>query len=120
MKKVKKILAIDDQEEILFLLKWSLEEELNCEVHLASNGYHAINSMKKDDFDLVITDIDMPVMNGYEFILNSRQRLNFPKPIMVLSSNPPDPSKLKDLDVMISLKPLIVEDMLSKLRPLLR
>nr|WP_282598917.1 response regulator [Pseudomonas chlororaphis] len=41
-------------------------EELGCSVELASNGEEALSMWNPERFDLVLTDVNMPVMNGYE------------------------------------------------------
>ena len=59
-----KILVVDDETLIREVIKEyaSLENYL---VKEASNGYEAIEMVKKEDFDLIIMDIMMPKLDGY-------------------------------------------------------
>lgn len=61
------ILIADDQEKIRNMLK-SLFEQYNHTVSLAANGKEALGLYRSQAFDLVITDIIMPDMEGIETI----------------------------------------------------
>lgn len=61
------ILIADDQEKIRQMLK-SLFEQYNYTVSIAANGKEALNLFRSQPFDLVITDILMPDMEGIETI----------------------------------------------------
>ena len=60
-----KILIIDDNEELLFLLKHQMDN-LNKDVRIFSNPKRAIVSAVLNKPDLVICDLKMPAMNGYQ------------------------------------------------------
>lgn len=62
----KKILVIDDDEDICFLVKSLLEEEFD--VDTVTNGTEGIDKLKNGNYDLVLLDIIMPEMNGYEVL----------------------------------------------------
>lgn len=68
----KKILIADDFEGIILSLKSALEKK-EYQVTYCKNGKIALNTLKNSSFDLVITDIDMPEMNGIELITELRQ-----------------------------------------------
>ena len=63
----KRILAIDDDERVLFVLRRTLMG-LNdgCEIVTAQNGCEALDKIRARPFDLVITDMRMPGMDGVE------------------------------------------------------
>lgn len=63
---MKKILVVDDFVEMLELLVSMLEQE-NYDVYAASSGSEALEIAKKVKFDLVISDLQMPIMSGIEF-----------------------------------------------------
>jgi len=62
------ILIVDDERDLLQLLKRSLEPDLNCRVQIASSGDAALKCLGADAFDLVLADIKMPGMNGLELL----------------------------------------------------
>lgn len=61
------ILIIDDEEDLLVLLKKHLTQE-GYSITTCNNGKSGIAAYKKRRFDIVITDIRMPGMNGIEVI----------------------------------------------------
>lgn len=61
-----KILVVDDEKDIVELLRYNLEKENIFEVFTAYKGRDALNIIKKIKPDLVILDIMMPEYNGYE------------------------------------------------------
>ena len=72
--KSKKILLVDDDEELKEKLK-GIFANSNSEVMTAGNGLEAIDFLLKDqDFDLVVSDIDMPEMTGLEFLSEVKRR----------------------------------------------
>ena len=62
------ILVVDDEQDMLHLLKRSLEPDLNCKVQTATSGNVALGYLEKEAFDLVLADIKMPVMDGLELL----------------------------------------------------
>ncbi len=60
-----KILIVDDLEEIRDVLSTFLEDE-GYKVYKAEDGKKALNIIKKKGIDLVLTDVRMPEMSGYE------------------------------------------------------
>jgi DNA-binding NtrC family response regulator len=70
-----RILAVDDEKDMTRLLKRTLESEIDCAVSMAFSGEMALNILEKDDWDLVICDIRMPGMDGFELLDQIRKRL---------------------------------------------
>lgn len=64
-----KALLVEDNEEILFLMEYLLNKN-GFEVKKARNGVEALEILGTEVFDLLITDFNMPVMNGLELIEN--------------------------------------------------
>lgn len=69
---MQRILIIDDEESALDLLRRILEQE-GYEVVEAKNGQEGIEIFRKQHFDLVVTDMVMPVKDGLKTILELRQ-----------------------------------------------
>ncbi len=62
---MKKILIADDEPHVLRVLKMSLEKE-DYEVDTCSNGMEALSRIENEQPDILITDIQMPLMTGEE------------------------------------------------------
>lgn len=62
------LLIIDDEQDMLQLLRRSLEPELDCTVTTANSGEDALKALSAKRFDLILADIKMPGMNGIEFL----------------------------------------------------
>lgn len=67
VKKIKKILVVDDEEEIRLLLSKFLKRQ-GFDVETACDGHDALLKMKIFKADLILSDILMPVCDGYDFI----------------------------------------------------
>jgi signal transduction histidine kinase/ActR/RegA family two-component response regulator len=81
----KKVLVVDDCQENLILVRCILRST-QAEVQVASNGKEAIGKAADDDFDVVLMDLQMPEIDGYEAteILRSK---GFNKPIIALTAH---------------------------------
>lgn len=80
-----KVLVAEDNAINQLILKDQLEE-LGCQVALAADGPEALALWEKDDFDVVLTDINMPGMNGYELARKLRS-LGCHAPIVGATAN---------------------------------
>ena len=85
-----KILIVDDNPEIREIIEILLKGE-GFETVQAKNGLTALNQLKKQDFDLIILDIMMPGMNGYQTCIEMRKNSN--APILFLSARTKDSDK---------------------------
>ena len=65
--KMKRILVVDDEENARIALSKILSRE-GYDVASAGNGYEALNYLRGKDVELIITDINMPEMNGMTFL----------------------------------------------------
>jgi len=63
-----KILIIDDFATLRMSLRSILEQLGYSEIDEAEEGQEAIGKLKEKDYDLIISDIDMPLMNGFELL----------------------------------------------------
>ena len=76
------ILVVDDDPEIVEILV-DLLRELDFRVECAANGAEALARIEAKDFDLMLTDIKMPVMDGMELIRRVRSREKSPVIIVI-------------------------------------
>ena len=69
---MKKILLIDDESFIHFLYKNIIGEEY--ELDSVTDPFEALEKIKKDQYSLILADINMPYINGLEIIEETRGR----------------------------------------------
>ncbi len=82
----KKILIVDDSEMIRNYHAYALKSA-GFEVISAVNGADAMEILYQNPIDLIITDINMPVMDGYTFIENVRKEEEYKDiPIIIIST----------------------------------
>ena len=81
-----KILVVDDSKTMQESIQFFLEEN-DYEVKTANNGQEGLDASNADKYDLIITDINMPVMDGITFIQEVRKTVNGKfVPILVLTT----------------------------------
>lgn len=80
-----RILIVEDDEMMLSLLQFKLQRE-GFDTSIVSDGKEAIEKIKENAPDLIITDIMMPFVNGMELTAKVRNELNLTTPIIVISS----------------------------------
>lgn len=116
-----RILVVDDDRNTRLYLQVTLEEE-GYEVFTAENGEDALSVMDHEYIDLVIVDIMMPKMNGYEFTRVLRETNNNLPILMVTAKQLPEDKKqgfLVGIDDYMT-KPIDEEEMLLRIKALLR
>jgi len=64
----KSILIIDDERDMLQLLKRSLEPDMKCRILTAQSGKEGLRILARESLDLVLADIKMPEMSGLELL----------------------------------------------------
>ena len=115
------VLVVDDDKNTRLFLKAVLEDA-GYKVITAENGVDALNEMDKSHIDLVVLDIMMPKMDGYEFTKTLRENNNS-LPILMISAKqlPADKHKgfMVGTDDYIT-KPIDDEEMLYRIKALLR
>jgi DNA-binding response OmpR family regulator len=115
------ILVVDDDKNTRLLLKTVLEAE-NYTVFTADNGQTALDVMDREHIDLVVLDIMMPKMDGYEFTKTLRETQNNLPILMVSAKQLPEDKKkgfLVGTDDYMT-KPIDEEEMLLRIKALLR
>lgn len=116
-----RILVVDDDKNTRMLLKAVLESE-NYTVVTAENGEDALYVLDESHVDLVVLDVMMPKMNGYEFTKALRESDNNLPILMVSAKQMPEDKKqgfLVGTDDYMT-KPIDEEEMLLRIRALLR
>ena len=115
------ILVADDDKHTRMLLRAVLESE-NYTVSTAGNGEQALELLDREHIDLVILDVMMPEMDGYEFTRIVRQTDSTLPILMVTAKHLPEDEKkgfLVGTDDYIT-KPIDEEKLLLRIKALLR
>ncbi len=117
----KTVLVVDDDMRNVFSIKKILEEN-QITVLVGKNGREGIEKLEEhqDTVDLVLMDIMMPIMDGYEALRTIRQRESFKKlPMIALTAKAMKGDKAKCIEAGANdylAKPLDVDRLLSMLR----
>jgi len=69
-----KILAVDDELDMLALLKMIIEGYTSHTVMVTNNPLEAVELLEKERFDLVLTDLKMPGLDGMEVLSRAKQQ----------------------------------------------
>ncbi len=116
-----RILVVDDDKNTRLLLKAVLEAE-NYTVFTADNGKSALDMMDREHIDLVVLDIMMPKMDGYEFTKILRENQSTLPILMVSAKHLPEDKHrgfIVGTDDYMT-KPIDEEEMLLRIKALLR
>ena len=115
------VLVVDDDKNTRLLMRALLEGE-HYTVTLAANGEEALSAMERNHVDLVVLDLMMPRMDGYEFTRELRAASNDLPILMVSARQLPEDRKKGFLagidDFMV--KPVDEEELLLRIKALLR
>jgi DNA-binding NtrC family response regulator len=76
-----RILVVDDEEVLPKLVAMHLSLE-GHEVKTASNGKQAVEILEAEPFDIVLLDLDMPIMNGMDVLRHIREKKIEVRPVM--------------------------------------
>jgi chemosensory pili system protein ChpA (sensor histidine kinase/response regulator) len=117
-----KVLVVDDSISIRKYVQRFLDRT-GYEVEVAADGMEALNIMGKTRFDAVITDLEMPVMHGYDLIAEMKRNpvlMNIP--VIVLTSRAGEKHRQKAIEMGAQdylVKPFEEQEMLGALKKLL-
>lgn len=117
-----KILVVDDAPENLVLIETILEEE-GHEIVLANDGLKALQSIEESPPQLILLDVMMPRMDGFEVTRRIREKSNLPFIPILLISAYDYASAVQGLDSGADdfiRKPVEIDELLARVRSLLR
>lgn len=118
-----RILIVDDEDDILDLISYNLKQE-GFQTIRAHDGIEALEIAKEEEPDLIILDVMMPRMDGYETCRRIRAHAQLrTTPILMLTAKSEEEDHVKGLDVGADIylsKPLSVPVLVSQTRALLR
>jgi YesN/AraC family two-component response regulator len=84
--KALKILFVEDEKNLREIIGETFTK-LEVQFDTAENGQIALEMIKEKSYDLVVTDINMPVMNGLDLIENIRNTLDLHIPVYIMSAH---------------------------------
>ena len=80
-----KILIVDDEPDMLKLLSMILREKTSYEITTTNNPMEAVELAKQGGFDLVISDLKMPVLDGME-IIDAVKKIDEDIPVIIITA----------------------------------
>ncbi|HNW73395.1 MAG: response regulator transcription factor [Bacteroidales bacterium] len=115
----KKILAIDDEKSIRFIIENTFNKDFD--VTSISNGMDALFYLQSGNLpDLIICDVEMPVLNGFEFIKRIRESGFFDEiPLIMLSGKEESADKIKCFEMGADdyvLKPFNPKELIARIK----
>ncbi len=91
----KKVLVVDDEKLIVKGIKFSLEQD-DMEVDCAYDGEEALNKAKENEYDMILLDVMLPKMDGFQVCQSIREFSNMP--IVMLTAKGEDMDKILGLE----------------------
>lgn len=123
MTKMKNILIVDDEKSFLLSLSEGLKmANKDFNIFLAENGEQAIEILKSVPINLLVTDLKMPLMDGFDLLMYVlKNHPNMPTIVMTAFSNPDVIRRLNEMGFPFCIeKPLEFEDLANKIQHLLK
>ncbi len=116
----RKILVVDDTKNVQTLLSDFLSSQ-DFEVLTAADGREALEAVHKADPDLVLLDIMMPTMDGYQFISHLRRESN--TPVIMITAKQQEADIIRGFELGADdyiTKPFRLRELLVRMRAVLR
>ncbi|HHD2753593.1 TPA: response regulator transcription factor [Clostridium perfringens] len=117
---MKKILMVEDEENISDFVKMELEYE-GYDVTVESDGREGLNKALENDYDLIILDIMLPNMNGFEICRRLKKEKD--TPVIMLSAKDSVMDKVNGLQIGADdylAKPFAIEELLARIEVVFR
>ena len=123
MSELNKILIVDDSQLIHSMYRLVLNRYKNCKIVDAMNGLEALDVLSREnDFNIMLLDINMPVMNGLQFMEKIKNENIYRHiPIIVISTEGKEEDTLRALQlgatgyVVKPFKPNMLYEMIEKI-----
>lgn len=115
------ILVVEDEKKIASFIKRALELE-KFTVELAASGEEALGKIEVNDYDLIILDVMLPGIDGFE-VCEKLRRMKINTSLIMLTAKTQVADKIKGLDSGADdylTKPFSIDELLARVRSLLR
>ena len=116
----KKVLVVDDEKLIVKGIRFSLEQD-GMEVDCAYDGEEALNMAKANEYDMILLDIMLPKMDGFEVCQAIREFSDMP--IVMLTAKGDDMDKILGLDYGADdyiTKPFYILEVKARIKAIMR
>lgn len=95
-----KVLVVEDNNAMRNLIAAALDQHLGVDVYEAENGFSALKLIPENDFRMILTDINMPDINGLELISFLRQHPVYRDvPILIISTEAAEEDRRRGLAI---------------------
>ena len=115
-----KALVVDDEKLIVKGLKFSLEQE-GYEVDCAYDGQEAVDKAKETEYDIVLLDLMLPILTGYEVCQQIREFSDMP--IIMLTAKGDTMDRIQGLDLGADdymVKPFEAKELIARIKAVMR
>lgn len=116
-----KILIVEDEPSMRLGLKDNLEFE-SYEVEVAIDGQEGLNKIQSNDFDLIILDVMMPKMSGFD-VCKAMRKMGVTTPIIFLTAKSEEIDKVLGLELGADdylTKPFSLRELIARVKAILR
>ncbi len=116
-----RVLVVEDEIKVASFLKRGLEAE-NYAVDVSTDGEDGLHLATSNEYDMILLDILLPKLNGFEVLARLRDR-NIATPVIMLTARGALGDRVQGLDLGADdylVKPFAFEELLARLRALLR
>ena len=121
-KNAQRLLVVEDNPSLQNYLKLILEEEY--QIITANNGQEALEILKEKTIDLIVSDIMMPIMDGYELLNHLKENNQYRQiPVIMLTAKADKEDKLNALRIGVDdylLKPFDEDELLARIGNLIQ
>jgi DNA-binding response OmpR family regulator len=119
-----KVLVVDDEQDIAGLIKHSLERGGDIDVDIVATGDEALKAVNERTPDLIVLDLNLPVLSGLEVCRILRARASTARvPIIMLTARTSASDRVTGLDVGADdyiIKPFSLRELAARVRAVLR
>lgn len=115
------VIIIEDDKDIAELVSLHLED-LDCKVSVFHKGKEGYEEALKDDFDMMVLDVNLPQMSGIEICRNLRDK-NITAPILMLTARSEEMDKVLGLEIGADdymTKPFSIRELVARVKAILR
>ncbi len=115
-----KILVVDDDQELCELIQTYLEQE-SFEVTTVHDGSEAVTLIKKSNYDLIVLDVMLPSLSGFEVLQTLRKNNNIP--VLMLTAKGDEIDRIVGLEIGADdylTKPCNSRELVARIRSIIR